>query len=181
MCIRDRTLVNTHERQRNLRRRYTICYMTSRRYFVIAVPPRPSANPECRVLEHQPVGSSPSPGKRTASRACDRRYRRLWSSRSRIPLRERPAPRTRPIAPHSVEETLPITGDGHQPGLAHRPDNEGWPCQGPPAPARTARSALTPSGTRSMPSTRSRWRRAGSRTPCSELQSSQTSPRPRAI
>jgi hypothetical protein len=31
-------------------------------------------------------------------------------------------------------------------GMAHRLDNEGWPCQGPPAPARTARSTLTPSG-----------------------------------
>src|SRR5664279_3858295 len=56
------TLVNAHERRRNLRRGYTIGYMTSRRCFVIAVSPRPSANPECRVLEHQPVGPRPRPG-----------------------------------------------------------------------------------------------------------------------
>ena len=43
-------------------------------------------------------------------------YPAAGGTASRIPLRERPAPRTRPIAPHSVEETLPITGDGHQPG-----------------------------------------------------------------
>jgi hypothetical protein len=60
------TLVNTHERRRNLRRGYTIGYTTSLPCFVIAVSPRSSANPECRVLEHQPVGSSPSPGRRTA-------------------------------------------------------------------------------------------------------------------
>jgi hypothetical protein len=36
--------------------------MTSRRCFVIAVSPRPSANPECRVLEHQPVGPRRRPG-----------------------------------------------------------------------------------------------------------------------
>src|SRR5450631_2595825 len=56
------TLVNTRERQRNLRRCYTDCYTTSRRCFVIAVSPRPSANPDCRILEHQPVGPLPRPG-----------------------------------------------------------------------------------------------------------------------
>src|ERR1035437_9861202 len=56
------TLTNTHERQRNLRCCYTDCYTTSRRYVVIAVSPRPSANAECRVLEHQPVGPRPRPG-----------------------------------------------------------------------------------------------------------------------
>src|ERR1035437_5770225 len=30
-----------------------------------------------------------------------------------IPLRERPTPRTRPIAPHSAEETVPLTAEGH--------------------------------------------------------------------
>src|ERR1035437_7612608 len=56
------TLTNTHERQRNLRCCYTDCYTTSRLCFVIAVSPRPSANPECRVLEHQPVGPRPRRG-----------------------------------------------------------------------------------------------------------------------
>jgi hypothetical protein len=38
------------------------------------------------------------------------------STRARrpIPLRERrPTPRTRPIAPHSAEEAVPLTGEGH--------------------------------------------------------------------
>ena len=35
------------------------------------------------------------------------------SSRNGIPLRERPTPRTRPIAPHNAEETMPLTAEGH--------------------------------------------------------------------
>jgi hypothetical protein len=33
--------------------------------------------------------------------------------RKRIPLRERPTPRTRPIAPHIAEEAMPLTAEGH--------------------------------------------------------------------
>jgi hypothetical protein len=138
--------VNTHERQRNLRRRYTICYTTSRRCFVIAVPPRPSANPECRVLEHQPVGSSPSPGKRTASRACDRRYRRLWSSRSRIGDR---SPMV--IGHNSFRSQVPTgscwTVDMTQPG----PNPDNYPPIDPTEPVPDDPGPLSPDTPETLP------------------------------
>src|SRR5450756_2111399 len=81
-------------------------------------PAVPRARPRGGVRErpHIGIGISPSSGTLTERGSASSSTPSTRSSRCRsgIPLRERPTPRTRPIAPHNAEETMPLTAEGHR-------------------------------------------------------------------